>query len=95
MIVTLLEVIRSVHNRGWVHRDIKPGNNYFDEGDTTRIVFSDWSSAVRTGSELLERESLVTPTWHSRQAYGDAGIRFEKSCSHSILLVEAVPAISG
>mmetsp|Transcript_15453 Transcript_15453/g.22689 ORF Transcript_15453/g.22689 Transcript_15453/m.22689 type:complete len:540 (+) Transcript_15453:114-1733(+) len=51
MIVTLLEVIQSVHNRGWIHRDIKPDNIYFDKDDTTRIVLNDWSSAVKRGTE--------------------------------------------
>jgi serine/threonine protein kinase len=40
-----------VHNIGWIHRDIKPDNIYFDSGETSRIVLNDWSSAVRVGIE--------------------------------------------
>lgn len=51
MIVTLLQVIRSVHGLGWIHRDVKPDNIYFDSRDMSRIVLSDWSSAAKAGIE--------------------------------------------
>ena len=53
MIVTLLQVIRSAHNCGWIHRDIKPDNIFFDRNDARRIVLNDWSSAARTGIECF------------------------------------------
>eukprot|EP00597_Dinobryon_sp_UTEXLB2267_P004319 CAMPEP_0170072714 /NCGR_PEP_ID=MMETSP0019_2-20121128/10299_1 /TAXON_ID=98059 /ORGANISM="Dinobryon sp., Strain UTEXLB2267" /LENGTH=488 /DNA_ID=CAMNT_0010281855 /DNA_START=287 /DNA_END=1753 /DNA_ORIENTATION=- len=51
MIVTLLQVIRAVHKFGWIHRDIKPDNIFFDKIEGSRIVLNDWSSAVKVGSE--------------------------------------------
>ena len=51
MCVALLQVVRTAHSLDWIHRDIKPDNIYLDQGDTSRIVLSDWSSAVRANVE--------------------------------------------
>lgn len=51
MLVTLLRVIRKVHNMGWIHRDIKPDNIYLDQGSLSHIVLNDWSSAARASTE--------------------------------------------
>jgi serine/threonine protein kinase len=51
MFVTLLKVVQQVHSLGWIHRDIKPDNIYLEEGNTSRIVLNDWSSAVRVNEE--------------------------------------------
>ena len=51
MIVALLHVIRKAHDLGWIHRDIKPDNIYFDSFNPRRIILNDWSSAVKAGIE--------------------------------------------
>jgi len=50
MIATLVQVIQEVHSLGWIHRDIKPDNIYFDSSDKSRIILSDWSSAGKVGA---------------------------------------------
>ena len=51
MIVAILHVIRKAHGLGWIHRDIKPDNIYFDSFNPRRIILNDWSSAVKAGIE--------------------------------------------
>lgn len=45
--------IDSVHKRGWVHRDIKPGNIILGSDEPARIFLIDWETAAREGSHRL------------------------------------------
>lgn len=46
MAITLINVLQTVHELGYIHRDVKPDNIYFREGDLEHIILSDWSSSA-------------------------------------------------
>ena len=62
MLMDLLTVLRTAHDLGWIHRDIKPDNIYLDQSHTDTIVLTDWSSAAK----INQRRSFV-----GTQFFGD------------------------
>lgn len=45
----LLAAVKYAHEKGIVHRDIKPDNIYLDQENKSRIILNDWGSSAALG----------------------------------------------
>lgn len=72
----LLQALRFVHARGWIHRDVKPANILLEPTGTGRpwIRLADFGIAVRTEDTRLTHTGTVvgTPGYLPQEAYGPA-----------------------
>ena len=70
----LLQALQFVHTRGWIHRDVKPGNVLMEPTGSARPLarLADFGIAVRADDARLTHTGTVvgTPGYLPQEAYG-------------------------
>ena len=61
VLAQLCNAIAFAHSRGFVHRDMKPGNVLV--GEFGEVYLIDWGVAVKTGSRMTEGRVIGTPAY--------------------------------
>jgi serine/threonine protein kinase len=70
----LLEVVAHVHDRGYLHGDVTPGNVMFRRDDDTRPVLVDFDGVCAEGEGALE-SLVMTPGYSApEQRVGEVGV---------------------
>ena len=74
LIIKLARTVHYAHQRGILHRDIKPGNILIDAEGEPHLTDFGWQDSLREKALLLARsEALGTPSYMApEQAAGDA-----------------------